>query len=227
MKRLFSIVLIVALITCLYGCAAQNSPSTTQVGATGVADTYEPSDSTESSQDTTEEPGTTEYLQEDPEMEQTLRDLVDSNYLCITTMFYYGALPYDAAEDIGDTQFATVQSDEFDSLEALKSFLSQTYTQAEVDRLLSSYTNGSPLYVEDNGVLKIDLSQASFAGMPAPWESYSIEIVSQDDNRCVFTVRAHYPDDPLREGPSDVNYSFCAVQESGWKLTEMVSRPEY
>lgn len=159
-------------------------------------------------------------------MESTFRELVDSNYFCITTMFYYGVLPFDASGATSDEQFATVKSDKFNNVDAIRSFLTKTYTQAEVDRLLNHYIDGTPLYIDNEGALMVDLSQASYAGMPTPWESYTVTIVSIDDEKCIFTVDAQYPSDPLREGPNNGIYSFCAIYEDGWKLSEMVYRPD-
>ncbi len=157
-------------------------------------------------------------------MEQTLRKLVDGNYSCITTMFYYGVLPYNTSE-YSEDKCATVQSSEFKSVEDLRNYLVKTYTQEEVNMILTKYIDGNPLYLDEDGVLKVDLSQASFAGMPVPWRDYTIEIQSLNDIECTFVVTAFFEDDPIREGPDSANYAFCAKLEDGWKLTKMVYQP--
>lgn len=208
------------------GCAQARSNSLESTSTQTIANAgVQSNPNSEASQLHSTEQESADKSQEDSEMESILRKLVDNNYTCITTMFYYGTLPFDTSEGAGDGQFVAVKSDEFDNIETIRSFLGKTYTQKEVERLITHYIDGSPLYVDDGGALMIDLSQATFAGMPTPWENYTITIVSQTDKKCFFTVEAKYPLDPLREGPNNAAYSFCAVYESGWKLSEMVYKP--
>lgn len=228
MRKAIILSLLLALVVSAGGCAAQMKPRSSENPNSQILNTEEQQTAvgSKSDQQTDTEQETVDKPQEDSEMEQILRELVDNNYICISTMFYYGVLPFDTSEAAEDAQYVTVQSEEFSSIEALRAFLAKTYTQSEVDRLLNRYRDGNPLYVDDGGVLKVNLSQASYAGMVAPWESYTISVVSKDDEKCIFTVDAQYPSDPLREGPNHAVYSFCAVYESGWKLSEMVFKPD-
>lgn len=228
MKKAIIIVLVIAVVVAVVGCTSQVQPNASGSASDQSQHLEEQqfTNNSESSQLLSTEQGIADKPQEDIEMESTFRELVDSNYFCITTLFYYGVLPFDATGAASDDQFATVKSDEFNNIDALRAFLTKTYTQAEVDRLLNHYIDGTPLYVDNEGALMVDLSQASYAGMPTPWESYTVTIVSKDDEKCVFTVDAQYPSDPLREGPSNGVYSFCAIYEDGWKLSEMVYKPD-
>lgn len=221
------VIALLLMITVLVGGCAQaqsNSPENTSAQTIESAGVQSKPNS-EASQLHSTEQESADRSQEDSEMESILRELVDNNYTCITTMFYYGTLPFDTYEGADDDQFAAVKSDEFDNIETIRSFLGKTYTQKEVERLITHYINGSPLYVDDGGTLMIDLSQATFAGMPTLWENYTITIVNKNDEKCLFTVETQYPSDPLHEGPNNAAYSFCAVYESGWKLSEMVYKP--
>lgn len=228
MKKLIIIALVIVTVVAVAGCAAQVRPKSSE-STSDQNQHFEQEQFTnisETSQLLSPEQGLADKPQEDTEMEATFRELVDNNYFCITTLFYYGVLPFDASGAANDGQFATVKSDEFNNIDAIRSFLTKTYTQSEVDRLINHYINGTPLYFDNKGALMVDLSQASYAGMPTPWESYTVTIVNKDDGKWIFTVDAQYPSDPLREGPSNGIYSFCAVYEDGWKLSEMVYRPD-
>lgn len=222
------IALLLAIVVSVGGCAAQVQPNSTESTSAQSINTegQQSTINSETGQLLSAEQESGNKPQEDSDMEPILRELVDSNYICITTMFYYGVLPFDISEGVDNDQFATVKSEEFDNIDTLRAFLGKTYTQSEVDRLLNHYIDGNPLYVDDGGALKVDLSQASFAGMPTPWESYTVTIVSKDDERCIFTVDAQYPPDPLREGSNNAVYPFCAVYEGGWKLSKMVYTPD-
>lgn len=158
-------------------------------------------------------------------MLETFNKLVDDNYTCITKLFYFGHLPYGDIEMDGDVAYAKVDSEEFKSLVDIKNFLNGIYVTDEVDRLLNNYFDEQPLYFDKDGVLYLYLAQASNAGMPMAWKDYSIEIVEQTSDRCIFEVTATYNVDELFEGDPEAKYTFVAVNNDGWRLETAVSNP--
>lgn len=224
MKKVI-VLLAVILTICMCGCSAQGDVSlATNQDNHGVSNSGQTTFHSETAHYNSTDIEEVTLPQGDNEMEQTLRKLVDSNYSCITSMFYYGVLPYDTSE-YSEDKHATVQSSEFKSVEDLRNYLVKTFTQEEVNMILTKYIDGNPLYLDEDGVLKVDLTQASFAGMPVPWRDYTIEIQSLNHDECMFVVTAFFEDDPIREGPDSASYAFCAKLEDGWKLTKMVYQP--
>ena len=211
-KRL--LVVISLLLLCLTACSVQeNNDVVSKENATSV------------SQNTQIEDNTTSNM-EDNDMLETLNKLVDENYTCITQLFYFGHLPYGDVEMDGDVAFAKVISEEFKTFNDIKTFLDGIYVQEEVNRLLNNYFDEQPLYFDKDGTLYLYLSQASNAGMPMAWKDYSIEVVEQTSDRCVFEVTATYNADELLEGDTEGKYIFVAVNNDGWRLETAVSNPQ-
>lgn len=170
------------------------------------------------------EKNTTSYMEEG-NMLEILKKLVDDNYICITKLFYFGHLPYGDVEMDGDVAYAKVISEEFRSISDVKNFLEAIYVVDEVDRLLNYYFEGQPLYFDKGGALYLYLAQASNAGMPMEWKNYSIEIVEQTTERCIFEVTATYNADEFLEGDTEAKYTFVAVNSNGWRLETAESNP--
>lgn len=207
------LVLIFLLLLFLTACSVQeNNDVTSKEDDTSVSQNTQIKDNITSNE-------------EDSNMLETLNKLVDDNYICITKLFYFGHLPYGDVEMDGDIPFAKIDSEEFKTYDDIKRFLEGIYVQEEVDRLLNNYFEGQPLYFDKDGILYLYLDQASNAGMPIGWKDYSIEIVDESDDRCVFEVTAEYIEDELRVGDDEGKYTFVAINNNGWRLETAVSDP--
>jgi len=155
-------------------------------------------------------------------MENLMRELVQKNYVCITELFYFGNLPYENTEIDGVDEVAKVQSNKYQSLDDVRSFLNEVYVADEVERLISNYFDGRPLYFEKNGSLYLYVSQTTSAGIPLPWDSFEINIVSSSEDYCSFEAIVKYVD-----GVGENNiFNFEAKNENGWKLVSVVKNPQ-
>lgn len=155
-------------------------------------------------------------------MENLMRELVQKNYICITELFYFGNLPYKNTEIDGVDEIAKVQSNKYQSLNDVREYLNGVYVADEVERLITSYFDGRPLYFEKNGTLYLYVNQTTSAGIPLPWESFDINILSSNDDSCSFEAIVKYID-----GAGDNNvFAFKAKNENGWKLESVVRNPK-
>lgn len=158
------------------------------------------------------------------DMTEVLKELVDRNYDCISRIFYYGYLSYDAESVVNDV--AIVTSDEFATLEDLKRYLEDIYVPVEVERLLYDYFEGEPMYVDVDGMLAVDVMHISGAGMAVPWDSYSIEKIEMDGDKCSFAVLVKYQVGEGFVGVSEEQYCFQATLDEKWRLDRVVYLPE-
>lgn len=155
-------------------------------------------------------------------MENLMRELVQKNYVCITELFYFGNLPFGDTENDGINEIAKVQSNKYRSLDDIKVFLNEVYVADEVERLMTDYFDGRPLYFEKNGSLYLYMSQTTAAGIPLPWESFEINILSYNDESCSFEAVVKYID-----GAGENNiFAFEAQKEDGWRLESVVRNPK-
>ncbi len=154
-------------------------------------------------------------------MENTMKELVNENYTCITELFYYGNLPYGEVIIEDGEAIAEIESDKFKSLQDIETYLSKIYVSDEVERLIDNYLNNQPLYFEKNGGLYLYVEQSTSAGLPAPWDSFKIEIVNSSENECEFNAIVKY----MYDTENEYEYSFKAIKENSWKLCSVVYKP--
>lgn len=160
---------------------------------------------------------------EECSMENTMEELVNQNYICITELFYYGNLPYGEIVVENGAAVAEVKSDKYKTLKDIQAFLSRVYTSDEVEKLLNNYMNDKPLYFEKDGKLYLYVEQSTSAGLPVPWENFDIIIVSNSDKECKFNAIVRYKYDEKAQ----YEYSFKAIKEDAWKLSSVVCKPNY
>lgn len=151
-------------------------------------------------------------------MEKLMREPVPKNYVCITELFYFGNLPYENTEIAGVDEVAKVQSNKYQTLDEVRSFLNEVYVADEVEKLIYNYFDGCPLYFEKNGSLYLYVSQTTSAGIPFPWDSIERNIVSSGEDYCTFKAIVKYV-----EGVGENNFfNFETKNENGWKLVSVV-----
>ena len=199
----------VCVLLCLCictGCGKQNAVSTTQEAIQA-----------EQSISTSE----TAKTKENSEMESILRELLNRNYVCITELFYLGQLPCEDY-DGGENTLVKVISEKYTSKKDIADFLHTVYAEEEVERLLNSYANNKPLYVEKDGVLYEDVSLIGGIGYNVNWDSYEIVILECTDTVCKFNVNTTEYDLAEKNNKS-YTIECCAVLEDGqWKLEKLV-----
>lgn len=226
MKRITSLILVAFMLLSLTACGGStNTAAETDPNAPQNNQTVEDTHPDIGNQDSASTVDTALNDDEENGMKEILEPLIGKNYDCITQLFYYGHLPYktDSVDDVNHT--AVVNSEQFASLNDIKWYLSSIYIEEEVDRLLNDYYESKPLYYEQDGTLRINLDQASNAGLPAEWKKYTIDTVNVDGNVCRFTVQVEYDVDELYVGDSIETFEFEALNSDGWKLVKAVYMP--
>lgn len=220
MRRLF-----VLIVACICGLMLFASCSKSPLHSSDNTNPSPADDLRESSSSVEKTNQSNMNYNEEKKMEKVLRSLVNNNYDCITQLFYYGHLPYnaDSIDEVNHT--AIVDSKKFATLNDIKQYLSTFYVDKEVDRLLNDYFESNPLYFEENGFLRINLDQASNAGIPVEWKNFTVESINVDGDTCSFSVKVEYDIDELYVGDPVATYEFNAVNNDGWKLVKAVYKP--
>ncbi|MBR5272936.1 MAG: DUF5104 domain-containing protein [Clostridia bacterium] len=141
--------------------------------------------------------------------------LVERNNTCVNKMFINDSLPYEKT-NITD-EYALVNSDDFKTLDDIKSILNITYTGDVVNSLIDG-TDGKPQYKEINGKLYTLVREFDEISQ---WSNFIIESYSLKEI-CEFSVLAQYQ---FQDGADViVRYTYKAVYVDGqWKLDEIVS----
>ena len=156
--------------------------------------------------------------------EEEMCKLVDANYNCVTNIF---EVRLDGDEESATENRIPVTDDAFASYAELEAYIRDVYVKEEADHLLYRYSGGVPTYWEADGIFY--MRDEFLGGGPCfgcPWESYTIEECTVEDNHCKFTVLAKYPEDIAAENLKEETFSFEATYEDGWKLDSMVCRDE-
>ena len=209
-----SICIFLSALLCLFvcnGCGKQSPVSTT----------HEATQANPTEQQISVPATKTAKAKENSEMESILRGLLHRNYVCITELFYLGQLPCEDY-DGGENTLVKVTSEKYTSKKDIADFLHTVYAEKEVDRLLNSYANNKPLYVEKEGVLYEDVSLIGGIGYNVNWDSYEIVISECTDTVCKFNVNTtEY--DCAEKNDKSYTINCCAILEDGqWKLEQLV-----
>lgn len=207
MKKINTIFVVACALLWLIACTeSQSDPASKNQTSSTVQES-----STLSANSDTPEPTA------DPQLLETLRTLVDENYVCITSMYEFGRLPHG---ETGTDLTAHVLSEEFRSVTDIEDYLKTVYCEAEVNRLMEGDPEEGPLYFEKDGVLVMRDDMPYGGGLFAPWTDYEITVKEQDESTCRFEITVNYEDYGSNEKE---RYSFTAVYEDTWKLEKMVS----
>lgn len=155
--------------------------------------------------------------------EEMLSDLFKENVYCMVNVFSISHLPYDE-ETMQDGHICKVSDEKFASFADFESYIRSVYCEAEAERLLYQYPyEDSPMYLNVDGVLCIDLNQAGAKGYYVDWSNCEITIDSVDAERCEFTVKGSIEEPAEVPVQEDYFANGTAVFENGnWVLEKMI-----
>lgn len=155
--------------------------------------------------------------------EDELNELFKENINCFVNIFSISNLGYTGDPVQGDNIYK-VANNMFADYAGFEDYVRSVYCSAEADRLLNDYPyEDSPMYLNVDGELCINIDLAGAKGYYADWSDCVITINSADENRCEFTATG-YIEEPA-EVPVKVDYpvSGAAVFENGkWVLEKMM-----
>ncbi len=201
--------------------AAESSQTETQADSTAETDLQNSESSAQSSENAESKP--VDVSSSDFVTEAQLRNLTYQNFYCLTHIFEVGSLPT-VGEPIKDNLYQ-VNTDEFADYEAFKNYICSIYSKEEADVLLNNFPyENAQKYVDYEGKLCLDRNYEGGKGYYVDWNNnYSIEIVSQDSNKCDFKVLTTVTWPAENPTPEDYTINATAVFEDGsWKLTSML-----
>lgn len=137
--------------------------------------------------------------------------LVDYNLLFAYEIYYGGSLP--TTGEVVATNLERCTNDYFNSYDEYVEFVHMIYVNKQAD-----YFIGQAKYFNYNGMFCLNTAfDSGYGGTDNPWDTYTIDILSETDNEVVFevTTKDMYGNFVTRQG--------TMVDENGyWKLTEPV-----
>lgn len=204
----------VALLLCS-GCGGK--VSTEVSGGSSSSSAVQSSEAEVSSNEEQEEKQENEITQAE------LNELFGKNVECMVNIFSINHLPYSGEPVEGDSIYI-VSDDRFNSFSDFEEYVRSIYCTEEADRLLYNFPyEDSPMYVDVDGKLGVDLNYAGAKGYYVDWSNFEIEINSADGEKCTFTAKG------VIEEPADVpveeeyKSQGTAIYENGrWVLEEMM-----
>ncbi|MGN1231166.1 MAG: hypothetical protein ACI4TP_04630 [Anaerotignum sp.] len=155
--------------------------------------------------------------------EAILADLFKENVDCMVNVFSISHLPYDE-ETMQDGHICKVSDERFASYADFESYIRSVYCAEEAERLLNHYPyEDSPMYLDVDGELYIDLNQAGAKGYYVDWSNCEITIDSADAEICEFTVKGSIEEPAEVPVKEDYFANGVAVFENGnWVLEKMI-----
>ncbi|MCI5905417.1 MAG: hypothetical protein MRZ61_09790 [Oscillospiraceae bacterium] len=155
--------------------------------------------------------------------EDDLHDLFEENINCFVHIFGISNLGYTGNPVQGDNIYS-VSNDMFTDYADFESYVRSVYCTAEADRLLYDYPyEDSPMYMNVDGELCIDINLAGAKGYYVDWTDCVITINSADENRCEFTATGYIEEPAEVPVKEDYPVSGAAVLENGkWVLEKMM-----
>lgn len=155
--------------------------------------------------------------------EEELSNLFKENLNCMLYIFELGDLSHEEEPMDGDMIYR-VTDDKFHSLADLEEYLLTVYTKEEADRLLYHYPyEDQSKYLEQDGVLCINLALSGGKGYYVDWTDFEVTIKTIEEDRCTFLVKGTI-EEPAEEPIQEEYFSEgVAVYENGhWVLEEMM-----
>ncbi|MGN0135254.1 hypothetical protein [Anaerotignum sp.] len=154
--------------------------------------------------------------------EDTLLDLFKENIYCMVNIFSINHLPYD--EETQGGHICKVSDERFASFSDFEAYIRSVYCGAEADRLLNHYPyEDSPMYLNVDGELYINVDLAGAKGYYVDWSNCEITIDSADAERCEFTVKGSVEEPAEVPVQEDYFTNGVAVFENGkWVLEKMI-----
>lgn len=153
--------------------------------------------------------------------DQELHYLIDENVRC-NYWFACGSLPVDETSS-KDGSLRLIDQDYFANYAEFETYVRSIYCKEEADRLLYNYPEeGSQKYVENEGVLYLDLNYDGAKGYYVDWSDYTVTVDVLSEDSCTFTIHTTIEepsDEPVSE---DYTLTETAVKEDGgWRLTKL------
>ncbi len=155
--------------------------------------------------------------------EAVIRELLDGNFFCMSSIFGSGNLGYTGEPVQGDNIYR-VASDIFADYAEFENYVSSIYCAAEADRLMYNYPyEGSQMYLDIDGELCIDINLAGAKGYYADWSDCKIIINSVSDDRCEFTAVGSIEEPAEVPVKEEYPVDGAAVLENGkWVLEKTI-----
>lgn len=155
--------------------------------------------------------------------EDMLSDLFKENVYCMVNVFSISHLPFDE-NTMQDGHICKVSDERFASYADFEAYIHSVYCAAEADMLLNHYPyEDSPMYLDVDGELYIDLNLAGAKGYYVDWTDCEITIDSADAERCEFTVKGSIEEPAEVPVQEDYFANGVAVFEKGkWVLEKMI-----
>lgn len=152
-----------------------------------------------------------------------LRNLFAENINCFVNIFSISNLGYTGDPVQGDNIYR-VANDMFADYADFEAYVRSVYCTAEADRLLYGYPyEDSPMYLNVDGELCINIDLAGAKGYYADWSDCVITIDSADENRCEFTATGYIEEPAEVPVKEDYPVSGAAILENGkWVLEKMM-----
>lgn len=155
--------------------------------------------------------------------EDELCILFEENINCFVNIFGISNLGYTGEPVQGDNIYR-VANNMFKDYAEFENYVCSVYCSAEADRLLNDYPyEDSPMYLNVDGELCINIDLAGAKGYYADWSDCVITINSADENRCEFTATGYIEEPAEVPVKEDYPVSGAAVFENGkWVLEKMI-----
>lgn len=153
--------------------------------------------------------------------DQEFHYLIDENVRC-NYWFACGSLPVDE-ESSTDGSLRPIDQDYFANYAEFETYVRSIYCKAEADRLLYNYPEeGNPKYVNNDGMLYLDLNYDGAKGYYVDWADYTVTIDVLSEDSCTFTIYTTI-EEPSDE-PKTEEYTLTETvikEDGGWRLTEL------
>lgn len=156
--------------------------------------------------------------------EDTIRQLVDANIYCNLNVFGTSFLPRKSESmDYNGRKLYQVDEAVFADYASFEEYIRSIYCKETADLYLYKVPyEETPRYVNVDGKLYVDTDGEGGKGYYVDWSEYTIQIRTQTENRCEFTVTA------VVEWPAEVpqweDYAVnCAalLEDGKWVLETM------
>ncbi|MBR3646335.1 MAG: hypothetical protein IKN54_07935 [Lachnospiraceae bacterium] len=205
MRKSRLITMVMVVVVSLTGCSQNNKK-----------DNISKTETTKQNVESVGEAKNEESTKADP-LEEELSDVCDrAIYLMynVLSVFY---LPY-GDEPIKDSMYP-VESTEFKSVEEIKSYIKQIYTEKGLKEALAIVDE---VYADVDGKLCINVEQTSARIVNENWDNFKLKDIRQQDEKCTFTICGR-----VEEFGEEIKIEECekelkAINVDGkWLLTDL------
>lgn len=157
--------------------------------------------------------------------EETMRAVFDENLNCMYHIFGLGSLmPIGGEYDASQGNLVQVDPSVYPDWDSFEAYIRSVYCKETADMYLYNYPyEGDPKYINQDGMLYVNMEYDGGKGYYVDWSDYQIEITNKADTRVDFKATATIEepgDEPVME-PYEVTGAFV-LEDGNWLLEQSV-----